>query len=101
MNTTRASALGMLLFSSAVLAQPAGVDFYENLEQLPYLHANVLSRYVSSYDRSGGNDDGFRGTYSALYVDDNGEHVIFDEKGPGCVYNLWFTGSGRALHCSL
>lgn len=98
MNTTRASALGMLLFSSAVSAQPAGVGFYENLERLPYLHANVAARYLSSYDRSGGNDDGFRGTYSALHVDDNGEHVIFDEKGPGCVYNFWFTGSGRELH---
>jgi hypothetical protein len=33
-----------------------------------------------------------------LYVDDNGEHVIFDENGPGCVYNFWFTGTGRDLH---
>jgi hypothetical protein len=53
---------------------------------------------VSSYDRTGGNDDGFRGTYSQLYVQDNGEHVIFEEDGPGCVYNLWFTGDDMRLH---
>ena len=47
--------------------------------------------YVSSYDRTGGNDDGFRGTHSALSVDARGEHVIFDARGPGCVYTLWFT----------
>ena len=50
---------------------------------LPYLYSNADSYYISSFDRSGGNDDGFRGTYSQLYVDDNGEHVIFDEEGPG------------------
>ncbi len=90
----------MWLFFGAVGvdAQPAGPDFYENIASLPYIYPNVQSYYVSSYDRSGGNDDGFRGTYSQLYIDDSGEHVIFDEKGPGCVYNFWFTGSGRNLH---
>ena len=32
-----------------------------------------------------------RRNYSALYVDARGEHVIFDVKGPGSVYTLWFT----------
>jgi hypothetical protein len=79
-------------------AQPAALGFYDNLSALPHIYPNVESYYLSSYDRTGGNDDGFRGTYSQLYVDDAGEHVIFDEDGPGCVYNLWFTGSGRQLH---
>ena len=83
---------------TCVYAQPGGLDFYEDLTSLPYLYSGVESYYLSSYDRTGGNDDGFRGTYSQLYVDDNGEHVIFDSKGPGCVYNFWFTGSGRDLH---
>jgi hypothetical protein len=60
--------------------------------------ADAEPHYISSYDRTGGNDDGFQGTYSHLYVDDKGEHVIFEEDGPGCIYNLWFTGSGRNLH---
>ncbi len=87
--------LGVFAFAHA---QPAGLDFYENLASLPYLFSNVESHYLSSYDRSGGNDDGFRGTYSELYVDENGEHVIFEETGPGCIYNFWFTGTSRELH---
>ena len=82
----------------ALRAQPVGLGFYDDLSLLPNIYSNVQSYYLSSYDRTGGNDDGFRGTYSQLYVDDNGEHVIFDENGPGCVYNLWFTGDDQGLH---
>lgn len=85
-------------FVGSVQAQPAGLSFYEDLSLLPNVYPNAQSYYLSSYDRSGGNDDGFRGTWSQLYVDDNGEHVIFDANGPGCVYNLWFTGSYQKLH---
>jgi len=84
--------------SCAVEAKPVGVKFYEDLSLLPQIYVNVESYYLSSYDRTGGNDDGFRGTYSQLYVDEQGEHVIFEANGPGCIYNLWFTGSGRSLH---
>jgi len=79
-------------------AQPAGPAFYEDLSSLATIYPNVQSYYLSSYDRSGGNDDGFRGTYSQLYIYDNGERVLFDANGPGCIYNFWFTGSGRNLH---
>jgi hypothetical protein len=88
----------LILVSSFVYAQPIGLEFYDNLAALPYIFPNIESYYLSSYDRTGGNDDGFRGTYSQLYVDAKGEHVIFEEDGPGCVYNLWFTGSDRDLH---
>ena len=68
------------------------------LAELPVLDPNVQSHYVSSHDRSGGNDDGFNGTYSALYVDDAGEHVLLDADGPGTLWNLWFTSrvNGRS-----
>jgi hypothetical protein len=88
----------LIAFALNVHAQPAGPKFYDDLSLLPYIYPNVESFYLSSYDRTGGNDDGFRGTYSQLYVDDKGEHVIFEQEGPGCIYNLWFTGSGRSLH---
>ena len=78
--------------------RPVGLEFYNDLSLLPYIDSDIESFYLSSYDRTGGNDDGFRGTYSQLYTDDKGEHVIFDGKGPGCVYNFWFTGNGRRLH---
>ena len=63
----------------------------QDVEDYPRLRNDVQAHYLSSYDRSGGNDDGFDGTYSALYIDERGEHVIFDVKGSGTLYNLWFT----------
>jgi len=86
--------LAFCLGVASAYSQHVGLEFYDNLADLPYIYSNVEACYLSSYDRSGGNDDGFRGTYSALYVDDKGEQVIFDEDGPGCVYNLWFTDIG-------
>ncbi len=98
MKKTILAMLSCLVFSATGYGQSVGVGFYEDLEALPRLYENVQSYYLSSYDRTGGNDDGFNGTYSQLYVEKNGEHVIFDAKGPGCVYNFWFTGSGMKLH---
>ncbi|HEY8078226.1 MAG TPA: DUF2961 domain-containing protein, partial [Labilithrix sp.] len=47
---------------------------------------------VTSFDRAGGNDDGFGGTYSQVEkTDANGEHAIFDVVGPGVLRTLWFT----------
>ena len=44
------------------------------LPRYPILDPGVQAHYLSSYDRSEGNDDGFDGRYSALYVDAKGEH---------------------------
>jgi len=79
---------------------PIGLGRLERLvETWPILEPGVQARYFSSFDRTGGNDDGFNGTYSALYVDAKGEHVIFEAEQPGCLYTLWFTsdqgGHGR------
>jgi hypothetical protein len=66
-------------------------DTVRPFDRYPFLQLDAQAHYLSSFDRSGGNDDGFDGTYSALYVDTKGEHVIFDVKGPGTLFNLWFT----------
>ncbi|MGD8239055.1 MAG: DUF2961 domain-containing protein, partial [Armatimonadota bacterium] len=42
----------------------------------------------SSYDRSGGGDDGYSGAHSILRRE-NGGAVIFDEVGPGAIYRIW------------
>ena len=70
-----ASVASLLLSTTLLQAQPVALDFYNDLSSLPVLYPNVQSYYLSSYDRSGGNDDGFRGTYSQLYIDDNGAEV--------------------------
>lgn len=74
-----------------MLNQPAVTRFTNIYENWPLFLPGIECRYFSSFDRTGRNDDGFRGTYSSLYTDQNGEHVIFDAEGPGCLYTLWFT----------
>ena len=84
---------------SVAEAQYVGLDFYDNLSDMARLSDDAESYYISSYDRTGGNNDGFTGKYSALYVDDNGEHVLFEEDSPGCIYNFWFTGNRKRPDC--
>jgi hypothetical protein len=63
------------------------------LDAWPLIVPGVHARSITSFDRGGGNDDGFAGTYSELCVDQRGEHVIFDEIGPGVLRTLWFTSA--------
>lgn len=56
----------------------------------PRIVPGVEARAFTSYGRTGGNDDGFAGTWSELY-EERGEHVIFDAFGPGVLRTLWFT----------
>ena len=68
-----------------------GLERMERLDLLPYILEGTQVRQVSSHDRSGANDDGFTGAYSSLYIDENGEYVLFDEMGAGCLYRFWMT----------
>ncbi len=87
----------VFLITSAVADRLYGLERMERFDLLPYLLEGTQVRQVSSYDRSGGNDDGFNGTYSYLYVDGNDEYVLFDETGAGCLYRFWMTyGSSPA-----
>jgi hypothetical protein len=61
-------------------------------EQWPLILPGYESRSFSSYDRTGGNSDGFVGTHSFLYQSESGEYVVFDAYGPGVLDTLWFTG---------
>jgi hypothetical protein len=57
---------------------------------LPFL-VNAQTHQFCSYDRAGDNRDQ---EYFSLYTDTNGECVIFDAMGPGCLYrqqmNIWY-----------
>ncbi len=44
----------------------------------------------SSYDRTGGNNDGFNGTYSRIRAE-GGNSVLAEAAGPGVVQRIWFT----------
>ncbi len=54
------------------------------LEQLPLLRGVVRAMYQGSIDKLGGNAD----WDWWLYQQPNGEWVLFDVDGPGCIYNF-------------
>lgn len=55
---------------------------------LPRFQQDAVVRQVSSYDTTGGNDDGFSGKYSFLRKEGN-KLVIADLKGPGIIQRIW------------
>ena len=62
------------------------------LELLPRLNRGETCKMFSSYDRTGGNDDGFSGKYSKLR-EENGNSVLAEMDGPGCIQRMFFTHS--------
>jgi hypothetical protein len=67
---------------------PVPLEDLHRLDRLPAFKTSVEVGCVSSYDRSGGNDDGFSGKYSFVRKDPAGL-VLADLKGPGVIYRLW------------
>jgi hypothetical protein len=53
-------------------------------------HPGVRAVGFSSYDRTGGNNDGFKGTYSKLR-EESGNSVLAEAAGPGILQRIWFT----------
>jgi hypothetical protein len=72
---------------------PVGWNTYRHPERLPQLTTGVQTRQFSSFDRTGGNDDGFGGAYSCLRTVTDG-CVIAEHAGPGEVDAIWFTRDG-------
>ena len=82
---------GVLIACSAMLAgaqDTVGIEELHRLDQLPKFKQSVKVGSVSSYDRTGGNDDGFSGKYSFVRKDPDGL-VLADLKGPGVIYRVW------------
>src|SRR5215469_9287639 len=75
--------------ASQILAQisPVIEDFY-NPERLARLRPFVKVGSFSSYDRTGGNDDGFSGKYS--FIRKEGDALVVAElQGPGVITRIW------------
>jgi hypothetical protein len=66
-----------------------GLDAVINPANLPQLGAYTQTYMVSSYDRTGENNDA--GNYLYQAADDR--FIIFDQIGSGIVYRIWMTGS--------
>lgn len=60
-----------------------------DLNLLPVYLEHSISAQVSSYDITGGNDDGFSGKYSFVRRNEDSTLVIFDVKGAGVINRMW------------
>ena len=79
----------------------AGLEAMAKVERLPFLFppGTKKNRFIS-YDATGGNGFGLLQSTFKRYIDSNGELVIFDSYGPGCLYrqqmNIWINkGIGK------
>lgn len=64
------------------------VELLKRVDQLPAYRHNQLIEQESSYDRTGGNDDGFSGKYSYIRKE-NGNLVLAEFEGPGVLNRFW------------
>ncbi len=90
---TRVSVVAMLmLFAAAVELfgeeeSAPGVQEVYRLDRLAVLRDSTKVASVSSYDRTGGNNDGFGGQYSFVRKEPGGL-VLADLEGPGVLYRF-------------
>lgn len=68
------------------------IDELYRVDLLARLQPGETCKMFSSYDRSGGNDDGFSGKYSILRKEGN-DSVLAEMKGPGCIQRMHFPHS--------
>ncbi|MBN1126801.1 MAG: DUF2961 domain-containing protein [Sedimentisphaerales bacterium] len=65
-----------------------GIEQLYRLDLIPRFHTSTQIGSFSSYDRSGGNNDGFGGEYSYIRKEDDGL-VLAELKGPGVITRIW------------
>ena len=71
---------------------PVGWQTLRRLDLLPLFSVGVGPAQFSSYDRSGGNDDGR--TYSCLRETGSEGCVLAEHRGPGEIDSIWSTRNG-------
>ncbi len=83
-----ASALLALAFLQAPAARPVTTpEGALDLWNLAKPH-DCIERQASSFDRTGGNDDGFSGRFATVDPKTS-ETILLDAAGPGCVHRIW------------
>lgn len=64
------------------------LELLKRVDKLPEYRTGSYVEQFSSYDRTGGNDDGFAGTYSFIRKEDD-KLVIAEMDGPGVINRIW------------
>jgi hypothetical protein len=77
---------------AASLRGPIGLDDWRDLNQLPVNTVGAQTRQFSSFDRSGGNDDGFSVKYTCLRQDSRG-CLLAQDTGAGEIDSMAFDGN--------
>ena len=77
---------------AASLRGPIGLNDWRDLNQLPVNAVGTQTRMFSSFDRSGGNDDGFSEKYTCLRQDPQG-CLIAQDRGAGEIDMMAFDGA--------
>jgi len=83
--------VSLFVFSTEVSAASGsvpGIQEVYRLDRLPVLKESIKVASISSYDRTGGNNDGFGGQYSFVRKEKDGL-VLADLQGPGVIYRIW------------
>ena len=62
---------------------------YSDLSTLPAYETGVYASEFSTYDRTGGNNDGFGGQYSFVRRNPDSTLVLLDLKGSGVINRFW------------
>ena len=94
-NATKSGFLNcaVLLVTLAMAAPAFGqvspvIEEFSHPERLARLRPFMKVGSFSSYDRTGGNDDGFSGTYSFIRREEDAL-VVAELKGPGVITRIW------------
>jgi len=83
---------GLLMLTTTYAADKkfdlgAEISLLRRADMLPTYRTGIVEQ-ISSYDTTGGNNDGFSGQYSYIRKE-NGKLVIADLKGPGVINRIW------------
>ena len=89
---TQAARVRPIARSPVTAKGPVGWQTLRRLDLLPLLPVGVSTAQFSSYDRTGGNDDGR--TYSCLRETASEGCVIAEHSGPGEIDSIWSTRNG-------
>jgi hypothetical protein len=90
--------IAQVLFAQPGLKKAAAADSMSltnelhtlyDISALPQYRNGTVEMQTSSYDTTGGNDDGFNGTYSFISRNTDSSLVIFDVQGAGVINRIW------------